>query len=122
MDLVNAITRFQLNALRPRPLVADFDWSDVAGGSVLLGTCPAGHIVDKTIVSIENAFNGGVQITVGDSVAQARLQAIIDNVPYVSSYYEVNNSYEYTATTELKIFFPGGNPTAGSGRVLIYLD
>jgi hypothetical protein len=121
MELVNPLTKKRLDALRPRPLVKSFSWSDVAGGNLLLGTCPAGYLVDKTIVHIQTEFDGNVQITVGDMVAQARLQAIADNAPSAAGYYEVNNSYEYVAQTDIYVFFPGGSPTVGQGRVLVYL-
>lgn len=103
------------------PLKVDFAFSDLPG-PISLGFVAAGHLVNKTIIDIESPFDGGTQITVGDSVAQARLQAIGDNFPEYANFYEVNNSYEYDTTTEIFVFFPAGTPTTGNGRVIIYLD
>lgn len=121
MDLANPLTKYRLDRLRPLPLVKDFSWADVALGSMSLGICPSGHLVDKTVIEIKTAFNGGVQMTVGDVVAQGRLMVIADNKPNVANHYEVNNSFEYVADTEIFIFFPGGIPTIGIGRVIVYL-
>jgi hypothetical protein len=122
MGISNPITKFRLDYLRPLPLVVDFDWSDVAGGSVSMGLCRAGHLINKTTVEIIEAFNGGLGITIGDSVAQGRLQAVADNVPEEVSHYEVVNNYEYVSETAIFLFFPNGTPTVGRGRAIVYFD
>ncbi len=103
------------------PLRVDFLFSDLPG-PISIGFVKAGHLVDRTIIDIQSPFDGATQITVGDSVAQARLQAVGDNWPGRTNFYEVNNSYEYATMTEVFVFFPAGTPTTGSGRAIIYLD
>jgi len=122
MGISNPITKFRLDYLRPLPLVVDFEWSDVAGGSVSMGLCRAGHLINKTTVEIIEAFNGGTEITIGDSVAQGRLQAVADNVPEEVSHYEVVNNYGYVSETTIFLFFPNGTPTVGKGRAIVYFD
>jgi hypothetical protein len=122
MELRNPLSKYQLDVLRPRPLVVDFDWSDVSGGNLLMGICPAGHLIDKTVIDVSVPFDGSLQITVGDSVAQGRLQAASDNVPDEVGRYEARNDYEYALDTEIFLFFPSGIPTIGSGRAIVYFD
>jgi len=121
MELRNPLSRFQLDALRPRPLVIEISDSDYPG-PILLGRVPEGYIVRETIVEIIESFNDGVGITVGDPVAHARLQAIGDNHPTVEDYYNVNNCYQYDAATNLFVYFPTGIPTKGYARVIVYLN
>jgi hypothetical protein len=70
MELRNAISKGRLDTLRPLPLSRSFDWTDVSAGSISLGLCPAGHLVDKTVVEITSAFDGAVTLTVGDAIAR----------------------------------------------------
>lgn len=105
-----------------RPLVVDFAWSDVISGFVPLGFCPAGGIIPEVVMSVSSAFNGGLQITVGDAVAQGRLMVVKDNDPEMVANYKNDVDYEYTAHTELFVFFPSGTPTTGNGRVIVYLE
>lgn len=121
MDLINTLTKARLDRLRPRPLSVEFTFSDLPG-PISLGTVPATHVINKTIVEVQEAFDGGVQITVGDVVGQARLQTIVDNKPTVVNHYEVNNSYEYDTDTEIFVFFPAGTPTTGRAKIIVYLD
>jgi hypothetical protein len=46
---------------------------------------------------------------------------VADNVPSSANHYEVNNSFEYGSDTEIKVFFPGGMPSTGEGKVVVYL-
>jgi len=122
MDVSNPLSPQQLNALRPRPLVAEFTFVDVSpGGSVLAGTVPAGYRAVDSVVEIDVGFDAGTQITVGDAVAQARLQAIVDNDPSVAGAYETDNNEKYASDTAISVYFPAGNPTVGVGRAIIYI-
>jgi hypothetical protein len=89
---------------------------------VSLGQISAGYIVRETIVDIQEVFDGSVGITVGDMVAQGRLQVIADNNPTLVNRYNVNNVEEYATDTDLYVFFPAGTPTTGRARVLVYID
>jgi len=121
MELRNPLTRAQLDRLRPRPLVAEFTHTDFPG-PVLVGVIPATHVVRDTVVEIQSPFDGGVTITVGDAVAQGRLQTVADNRPQRIDYYNVNNVYEYSVDTEVYVYFPSGTPTQGRARVVIFVD
>lgn len=102
-------------------LVLDFTFADVPG-PVKIGTVRSGHLVRNTVVRIDTAFDGGLELTIGDMIAQGRLQTISDNQPEFVNHWNVNNVYEYTSTTDVYIFFPNGTPTQGVGRVIVYLD
>jgi hypothetical protein len=121
VELRNPLSKWQLDKLRPRPLVVDFTHTDFPG-PLLLGTIPAGYIVRETVVWIKSAFDGGAGITVGDMAAQARLQELADNNPDVENHYNVNNVHEYAADTDVYVFFPAGTPTTGEARAVVYLD
>ena len=122
MELRNPLTKGRLDALRPRPLVVDFDFNDISSGSLVAGTILAGYIAREVLLEITTPFDGGVQITIGDSVAQARLMAIADNDPTTADGYIVPNHYEYGSDTEVRVYFPGGSPTIGVGRAIIYVE
>lgn len=120
MELRNPLTNYKLDILRPLPLVTEFDWNDVVGGSLLIGKCIAEHLIEKTTIEITTPFNNGFQVTVGDIVAQGRLQTATDNTAEISGSYEVVNNYSYPIDTNIFLFFPGGIPTIGNGRVIVY--
>jgi len=105
-----------------RPLRVDFDHGDIGGGSLSLGTVISGHIVRLTVVEVLSPFDGSTDITVGDNVAQGRFQAVNDNNPRRVHVYQAFNHYEYGGDTEVKLFFPAGAPTTGSGRATVYID
>jgi len=121
MELSNPLSIFQLDKLRPLPLVVDFTHVDLPG-PLLIGEVPAGHIVKNTVVWIREAFDGGLEITVGDLLAQARLQTTADNQAEYVDHFNVNNVHEYETNTDVYVFFPTGTPTTGRGRVIVFLD
>jgi len=105
-----------------QPLRVDFDHTDVVGGSLSLGTVISGHLVRLTVVEVLSPFDGSTDITVGDNVAQGRFQDERDNNPRKIDVYQAFNHYEYAGDTEIKLFFPAGAPTTGSGRAIVYVD
>jgi len=123
MDLRNAVTPERLRYLRPLPLAIEFTFAEVSGGPLKIGTVPFGHTVRETVVQILEVFDGGLGITVGDSAAQARFQAITDNKPTHVNHYNVNNVFDgYTSDTEIFVYFPVGNPTTGRAKITVFLD
>jgi hypothetical protein len=104
------------------PLVLEFSFSDILVGSLLIGVVPGEHIARETVVIIEQEFDDGVGLTVGDTVAQARLQAISDNTPQKTNYYGVDNSFQYQTDTNVRVFLATGAPTKGYATVIVYLD
>jgi hypothetical protein len=120
MELRNALTRAQLDILRPQPLIVDFSFSDVPG-SLSLGIVPLGHLIPSCVIEIYAVFDGAVTITVGDIVAQGRFQAIADNKPLYVGVYETQPHYEYSSDTEVFVFL-SGSPTIGRGRAILYIE
>lgn len=121
MELANPLTKARADLFYDGKLLVDFDFSDVLGGSVVIGTCIEGRVVSEVALLIEDDFDGGVAITIGDDVAQARFQAVADNNPEKVNTYQASVHHEYTSDTEIKVFFPAGAPTKGSGRAIVYL-
>lgn len=111
-----------LKRLIDNKLYSSFDYTNVSGGSLSLGDCPADITVVTVALIIDIAFNNSTTITVGDSVAQGRLMAVADNNTEQVATYKRNVDYLYTAETEILIFFPSGTPTQGEGKVFVYLS
>lgn len=105
-----------------RHRAVEFDISDVAGGSVSLGYCIPGSYVPLVALEITEEFDGGVQITIGDASAQGRLMTIAQNDPGHVDCYKSDPDYQYETQTELFVFFPSGNPTQGTGKVIVYFQ
>lgn len=99
----------------------DFDFSNVPG-NLLIGTCPAGMVVGETAVNIVNVFNNGTTITVGDAVAQGRFLEAADVFTDYEGIYESDPHFSYDVDTEVRIYFPSGTPTQGTGEVIVYLS
>jgi len=103
------------------PLVLDFTFADHPG-PVLIGNVGAGRMIRETVLLIEDAFDGNIEITIGDMLAQGRLQTVYDNYPDHVDRYNVSNCVDYAVDTDVYLFFPVGIPTVGSGRVIVFLD
>lgn len=117
----NASLKALLNTSE-KPLAIDFDWTDVVGGSLSLGTVLADTVIRLTVIQITNPFDGNTGISVGDTTAQGRFQTIADNNPAQADFYQAFNHYAYPSDTEVKLFFPTGTPTAGAGKAILYVD
>ncbi len=94
----------------------EFDHTDFAGGSLLIGEITSGRVIINTVVEVEVAFNSG-SFTIGKDSAQAILMAIADRGNEQGRYL-THNYIELTATDNYKIFF-SGSPSTGSGKVYI---
>lgn len=103
-------------------LAIDFDWTNVSGGSISIGFCPKDGVIPEVVLIINSVFDGGLEITVGDIVAQGRLMVVADNKPGTAARYKNDTDYQYSIRTELFVFFPSGTPTTGNGRVIVYLE
>ena len=97
-------------------LTVEFDHSNFAGGSLLIGEITSGRVIINTVVEVEVAFNSG-SFTIGKDSAQAILMAIADRGNEQGRYL-THNYIELTATDNYKIFF-SGSPSTGSGKVYI---
>lgn len=103
-------------------LLAQFDFTAWSTGWVSLGTCSAGRSSAICVVDVKEPFNGGAQITVGDPVAQGRLQVVSGNDLSQVYRYHSNPDHVYSVDQQLYIYMSAGAPTAGSGQVLVYLS
>ena len=94
----------------------EFDHTDFAGGSLLIGEITSGRVIINTVVEVDVAFNSG-SFTIGKDSAQAILMAIAGRGNEQGRYL-THNYIELTATDNYKIFF-SGSPSQGSGKVYI---
>lgn len=102
-------------------LVAEFDHTAWVTGWVSLGISPADRSIGVCVVDVLDPFNGGALCTVGDPVAQGRLQSASQNDLEFENRYHTEPDYIYTADQQLYVYFSGA-PNKGRGRVLIYLS
>lgn len=121
MELDNVLSQPRADLRYASRIEADFDHSDVAGGSVVIGNVPGGKRVQHCDLQIDVAFDGGTTITVGDATAQGRIMTATDNDPGFVARYHEEPDHEYLTTTELRVWFPSGAPTVGSGTAVLYL-
>lgn len=96
-----------------------FQWSDTPG-PVLIGEIPTGSLIEKTVLEVQTPFNNGVDVTVGESSAQARLMATTDNRLNKAGSYLAENDYLCSSAMTVMVYFSGTTPTVGIGRVVIY--
>ena len=99
---------------------ADFDYTDVVAGSKKIGICPAGKTVFRASVIITEAFDGGATLEIGDSVGHARLMPVSVTQPEYIDTFRTTPDYKYETATDIYIYFPSGDSTAGEGKVIIY--
>lgn len=96
---------------------AGFAADDYAGGSKIIGSIPAGKVIQTTVVAISEDFDSGY-VTVGTQGAQGILVATGDAANSAGAYV-VDNHLATEDAEVYKIFFHGG-PAAGAGSVIIY--
>jgi hypothetical protein len=102
--------------------VAVISFNDVLiGHPILLGPIDSGNVVEETCVKITEAFDGGTEISVGDSDVNARLMKKDCNKPSIIGQYKIDNDYLYTADNNLYVYFPAGTPTQGAAEIFVYL-
>jgi len=120
VELRNPLSKAQLDHLRPRPLVVEFDFN-IVPSTVHLGKVLAGIIVSTCFVEIQDSFVGTVGVTVGDLSAQGRFQALSDNDPEHANQYGRDNNFSYSVDTDVYVFI-SGTATSGHARVILYLE
>ena len=100
-----------------------FAWSDVAGGSLDIGTVDGTgpRVAEGVEVDIDVGFDGGTLITVGTAIAHAELMTVSENDPTSANRYRADTNIVYAPGVVVKIFFPAGAPTVGSGSVTVML-
>lgn len=120
MELRNPLSKSQLDRLRPKPLVIEFDFSDVPS-QIFMGKVLKEYLISVCLVDIQQAFDDGVAITVGDLVAQGRFQAATDNDPTHAEQYHREVNFSYALDTDAYVFISGFS-AVGHGRVILYLE
>jgi len=96
-----------------------FQWTDTPG-PVTIGEVPTGSLIEKTVLEVQTPFNNGVNASVGETAAQARLMATSDNRLNKAGSYLAENDYLCPAAMTVKVYFSGTTPTVGVGRVIVY--
>lgn len=95
---------------------------DVTPGiPILLGVAPAGSAVEECAVKINESFDGGTLISVGDVDVHARFMAADENKPQITGTYKNDVDFRYTAEKEIYVYFPAGTPTQGEAEIFVYL-
>jgi hypothetical protein len=119
MELRNALSKAQLDRLRPLPLVVEVDNTTVS--PLLLGVVTAGQVVRECVIEVTSALPPGVAFTVGDTLAQGRFQAASDNIPTEEETYPTWPNYQYSSDTSVYVYITG-TITTGAARVILYLN
>lgn len=99
----------------------EFDETDFAAGSKTIGVAKSGMRVERVSLIIDEAFDGGAQITIGDVSAQGRFVASLGATASIISTYTTFPDYSYASDTDVKLFFPAGTPTTGHGLAILYI-
>lgn len=100
-------------------IVGDFSYTDFVSGYISIGNTYNGYFVDKVVIEVESAFDEGT-ITVGDALTADLFTVAGDSELTVPNLYEKASSFQYSYNSDIRIAF-SGNPTQGSGRVIVYL-
>jgi len=116
---LNNIVDTAENTMSGNPSIElDFNCSNFILGSLNIGILKANVNIEEIKLVINTPFNNG-SITVGDSVDNSRLMSDSDNDISYASTYIMESEYVYSSDTMIKIYF-NGNPTTGSGRIVIF--
>ena len=99
-----------------------FTFADHPSGSLPIGPIPAGSVVEHVMLEVDVPFDNAPTCTVGDAIAQGRFLAAADSSLAIADQYFVTSGYAYGVATPVAIYFGGGVPTVGSGRVIVFLS
>jgi hypothetical protein len=103
------------------PVELEFTFSDFASGVLPVGIIPANVDTDNIKIVVNNPFNNGATVTVGDPIQPDRL-APSDNSDLSSQgVYTVESTFSYPSDTTVNLYM-SGSPTTGSGKVIIFMQ
>ena len=111
---------FTSGGVSPAGAIQGFFEAGDTPGPVTIGVVPASSTIEKTILEVLTPFDVGVQVSVGEDTAMARLMAVGDNRLNVIESFRVESSYLCPSDMTVKVFFSGTSPTVGQGRVIVY--
>lgn len=102
-------------------LELEFDFNDFPSLSKNIGETLLDYNIENTKIVVDTPFDGEAFVSVGDDIDNERLmQNNSSNLNYIGTYVS-ENTYNYTAGTMLKLYL-SGNPTVGSGKVIIFMS
>lgn len=100
-------------------ITAELLTTDFAAGSKLIGTIPAGSIVQSVVLVVKTAFDGLTKIDIGDDVTNNCLMDKSCNIPTIIETYSYDCNIAYAKDTQAKVFL-SGTPEVGSATIIIY--
>lgn len=100
-------------------LEIDFSYSDFFFGYKSIGIILANLRIFKVSVNVITPFNEGT-LVIGDSSAHGRLMVAADSNLLTVHDFHVEPDYKYSLDTEIKTWFETGNPTTGTGVIIVY--
>lgn len=101
-----------------------FTAGDWGSGSVALDTpIPANATIEEVSLVVVSTFDNAVQVRVGDAVDNDRLMDEYDSdLAEAGNTYKTTSNYTYVASTQLRVYFVGGPPSAGNAVVYVYFS
>lgn len=105
----------------PSSYYITFNFNDLIAGSKIIGKVSPLKILERIDLIIENKFDSGVTISVGDSDNNFRIMNINENKPQHPSVYEKSLNYKYNTTTDVYLYF-NGISTTGNGIVILHFN
>ncbi len=95
--------------------------ASAATGSLYLGKIYGPGVVQSVLIQIDEAFDRGTTITIGDIADTDRLMPAVDNSPDIPGIYSYSPNHEYLITfgTVIRAYF-SGTITTGSGSIIIF--
>lgn len=83
----------------------------------LIGTIPGNYVINRISIEVENSFDSNYTISIGDSIAQARLWRFQNDVRE-EQHYEKTLNYIYTEDTDIYI---SSNTIIDNGLLTVYV-
>jgi hypothetical protein len=84
---------------------------------------PAGSTIEEVSLVVVGAFDNAAQARVGDAADNSRLMDEYDSdLAEAGNTYKTTSNYTYVASTQLRVYFVGGPPSAGNAVVYVYFS
>ena len=121
-DVLDALDTVVQEGTGAVPPFISFAVTSFATSPVCIGTVLG--VVDRVALAIDTPFDQPCTFEIGPLAAPAELMAGSDSNRLVAATYTADTDHEYAVATDLylTLIAPGTVPTAGAGRVFIYVD
>ena len=96
-----------------------FDYTEFPA---IIGVIPAGRRIFKAALIIDESFYGNAIITVGDTDGHGRLMNGQENDASQMNIYVAEPNCKFDSNTQIYIYLESGNPTQGTGTIIIYFS